>query len=57
LQSEDFDVVAMLQKLDTARDTIDRHHAQMILDLCKEGKIPSWALRELDIELIRLAAK
>jgi hypothetical protein len=57
LQSEDFDVVAMLQKLDTARDTIDRHHAQMILDLCKEGKIPSWALRELDLDLIRLAAK
>jgi hypothetical protein len=57
LQSKDFDVVVMLNDLDRARDMLDRHQAQTILELSTEGKIPSWALRELDFELIRLAAK
>jgi hypothetical protein len=50
-------VVVMLNQFEAARDMMDRHQAQVILGLCNESKIPSWALRELDLELIRLAAK
>ena len=44
-------------EFERARDVMHRRDAQVILELSSEGKIPSWALRELDIELIRLAAK
>lgn len=47
----------MLEELDKARDMIDRSQALVILELMKQSKIPSWALRELDFELIRLAAR
>ncbi len=57
MQSADFDVVVRLNDFERARDTMDRRQAQVILGLCNEAKIPSWALRELDLELIRLAAK
>jgi hypothetical protein len=34
-----------------------RGDALVILELSSEGKIPSWALRELDFDLIKLAGR
>lgn len=50
-------MVVQISEFERARDVMHREDARVILELSSEGKIPSWALRELDIDLIRLAAK
>ena len=57
MKTKDFDVVVQISEFERARDVMHREDARVILELSSEGKIPSWALRELDIDLIRLAAK
>ena len=56
VSARDFDAVAALNHWERANDLLSRRTAQIILALAAEGKIPSWVLRELDFEMVRMAA-
>jgi hypothetical protein len=46
---------ALLQQ--AAKTQFDREVSRSLLSLHKQGKVPPWVLRIIDIEVIKLAAK
>jgi hypothetical protein len=56
INSEDFDPIALISKVRSAKSQIQPKAAKMLMDLEREGKIPSWVWLQADRDLIELAA-
>jgi len=54
-ESDWFDPIARVRKVVEARAEIKPQTARTFLDLLKDGKVPTWALRCFDVEKIRRA--
>jgi hypothetical protein len=54
-QSDWFDTLAYSKKVDKARSNIDRETARIVVELAEAREIPSWVLRHLDLDFIKMA--
>ena len=55
-RSDWFDTLAYTKKVDKARANIDKATAKIVIELAEAREIPSWVLRHLDLDFIRMAA-